>query len=70
MNDVTTELKNIRERLLVLENQYNNCADEDLLESCIYEQKSLLCRYRFLYREALKEGVPLDPSFTFRLGVL
>ena len=55
-----TEIDSVRQRLDMVAARFNCQNDPDLLEECIYEMQALSARYRYLTREARRQGITRD----------
>lgn len=51
------EIEFIRLRLETVSSHFESQSDPDLIEACIYEMKSLSARYRYLMKEARRQGL-------------
>lgn len=56
-NDILLELDSVKQNLEMVAARFNYQNDPDLLEACIYEMKALNARYRYLTREARRQGL-------------
>ena len=50
-------IREVCDRIQVLENRFALQSDQDLIEACIYEMEALRAQYRFLLRQAKEAGV-------------
>lgn len=57
---IRDELDRTLERLRAVEDTFNSVVDEKLIESCIYEQKSLLLRVEYLIKLAAENNISCD----------
>ena len=62
--DLTTEIKEIKEKLRNVQNRFNLYTDFDMTDACIYEMESLEARYRFLIKKAKKEKAEQSPVYS------
>ncbi len=51
------DIKDVRERLENVRSRYALALDEDLVESLIYEERSLLSRYEYLLKQSKSLGI-------------
>ncbi|MFT9055721.1 MAG: DUF2508 family protein [Ethanoligenens sp.] len=51
------EIESVKTRLDCVSARFDQQSDPDLLEECIYEMQALTARYRYLTREARRQGV-------------
>lgn len=56
-NEVLTAIRDVCIRLDNVHTRFELERDDDLIESCIYEMESLRARYRYLLRQAKKQGL-------------
>lgn len=56
------DIKAVLELMDYAERRFNLEQDEDLLEACIYENKALTARYRYLIKMAKRKGISYDPA--------
>ena len=61
-NRIIEDIKAVLEMIDSAEQRFNQEQDEDLLEACIYENKALAARYRYLIKEAKRKGITWDPA--------
>lgn len=54
------DIEEIKKRLDAVHQRYNLTSDNDLLDSLIYEEKSLLSRYEYLIKTAKQKGIKND----------
>ncbi len=59
-SELIHELREVKDRLDTVNRNFDMTADEDLVESYIYESNALLARYRYLLRAAREEKVKSD----------
>ncbi len=50
-------IREVCERMTMVENRFAMESDPDLIEGCIYEMESLRAKYRYLLRTARQEGL-------------
>lgn len=55
------EIREVEKKMRNVEDWFNAESDVDLLEACIYEQKSLRARYQYLICLARREGISFHP---------
>lgn len=55
------EIREVRARLCCVQQQFDQLSDGDLLEACIYEMEALQAQYRFLLRQAKRQGLRETP---------
>ncbi|MDD2955004.1 MAG: DUF2508 family protein [Oscillospiraceae bacterium] len=58
--ELIRELHRVKNRLDTVNRNFDMTADEDLLESYIYELNALLARYRYLLRTAREKRAKSD----------
>jgi len=51
------EIESVSRSIDIASSRFNNQSDPDLVEASIYEMKALAARYRYLTRQAKKEGL-------------
>ncbi len=56
-DDILLELDSVKQSLEMVAARFNYQNDPDLLEACIYEMKALNARFRYLTREARRQGL-------------
>ncbi|ADU26233.1 DUF2508 family protein [Ethanoligenens harbinense] len=56
------EIEAVKARLEHVSARFDLQSDPDLLEECIYEMQALTARYRYLTREARRQGVTRRPA--------
>lgn len=56
-SDLLEQIDSVRQKLETVASHFEIQSDPDLIEANIYETKSLSARYRYLLREAHKQGV-------------
>lgn len=54
-----TALRDCLDELRHNQSQYDLEQDPDLIEACIYQRSALLCRYRYLLRQARQQETAL-----------
>ncbi|MBC8570059.1 YaaL family protein [Zongyangia hominis] len=59
---IIEDIKAVLELMDYAERRFNLEQDEDLLEACIYENKALSARYRYLIKMAKRKGISYDPA--------
>lgn len=56
------EIEKVKARLECVFARFDQQSDPDLLEECIYEMQALTARYRYLTREARRQGITRRPE--------
>ena len=51
------EIESVRQSIDVVAARFDYQSDPDLVEACIYEMQALAARYRYLTREARRQGI-------------
>jgi hypothetical protein len=51
------EIESVKQNLDLVSSRFDFQSDPDLVEACIYEMQALAARYRYLTREARREGL-------------
>lgn len=59
-SQLLSEIEAVKQSLDVASARFDCQSDPDLLEACIYEMQALAARYRYLTREARRQGLTKD----------
>lgn len=51
------EIEMVTQSIDMVSARFDNESDPDLVEACIYEMQALAARYRYLTREARRQGI-------------
>lgn len=51
------EIETVTRSIETVSARFNDLSDPDLVEACIYEMQALAARYRYLTREARRQGI-------------
>ena len=52
-----TEIESVKQSIEMAASRFDFQSDPDLVEACIYEMQALAARYRYLRREARRQGI-------------
>jgi hypothetical protein len=52
-----SEIEQVTQSIEMVSSRFNFQCDPDLVEACIYEMQALAARYRYLTREARRQGI-------------
>jgi hypothetical protein len=61
-NKLLDEIEAVKLRIETVQAHFDYQTDPDLIESCVFEMKSLMARYQFLLREAKKNGITCEAA--------
>ena len=53
-------IREVCERMKLVENRFSLETDQDLIEGCIYEMQSLRAQYRYLLRMVRDQGISCE----------
>jgi hypothetical protein len=60
------EIESVTQSIDMVSARFDYQSDPDLVEACIYEMQALAARYRYLTREARKQGVTKSSLFSLK----